>query len=144
LNLFDSLNEASAGFEWRLERDELEDLREKGCLLELDPGDVLIESGAVESDIYILVDGLLIAYSHAEGTLPCGWIRPGEVAGEMAYLLGNNVRTATVKAALPSKVLMVRRQALQQWMETSPALSAKFFHRTAYALARRLRARQST
>jgi len=142
LALFDSLNAAAAGSEWTLENEELQDLYEKGCRLDLRPGDVLIESGSAGSALYILIEGLLVAYPNGECTIPSTWIRPGEVLGEMAYLLGDGVRTATVKAALPSKVAVIEPQTLQKWTETSPALSAKFFRRTAYALAKRLRARE--
>lgn len=142
LAVFESLNEASTGSEWRLDQEELEDLREKGCILDLDSGDVLIESGAVETGLYILVDGLLVVYANAQSTIPTGWLRPGEVLGEVAYLLGDNIRTATVKAALPSKVLLVGGPTLQHWLETSPALSAKFHYQIAFGLARRLRARE--
>ena len=143
LTLFDSLNEASAGPEWVFEREELEALLEKGCLLELGPDEVLIKAGSVESDLYILMEGLLVAYPDGENAIPSNWIRPGEVLGEMAYVLGDSVRRATVKSALPSKVLMVGRQTLQEWAEISPALSAKFFHRIAKVLAKRLLARQT-
>lgn len=142
LRLFESLNEASTGYEWGLEQDELEDLREKGCLLDLNPDDVLIESGAVETGVYILIEGLLGVFANGQSSVPIGWIRPGEVLGEVAYLLGDNIRTATVKAAIPSKVVLVGRQTLQQWQETSPALSAKFHYQIALGLARRLRARE--
>ncbi|MFN0126868.1 MAG: Crp/Fnr family transcriptional regulator [Verrucomicrobiales bacterium] len=142
LAIFEPLNEAAAGHEWRLDDEELEDLREKGCLLRLDAGDVLIESGAVETELYIVVSGLLVAYSHKESSVPIGWSGPGGVLGEMAYLLGDNIRTATVRAVLPSLVVLVGRQSLQQWLETSPALSAKFHHRIASSLAQRLRDQQ--
>jgi hypothetical protein len=143
LALFDSLNEASPDPEWVFEPEELEALREKGCLLELGADEVLIKAGSVESELYILIEGLLVAYPAGGNGIPSNWIRPGEVLGEMAYLLGDSVRRATVKSALPSKVLMVERQTLQEWTETTPALSAKFFHRMAQVLAKRLQARQT-
>lgn len=88
------------------------------CLLEFDPGEVIVQQNTWESSIfYILVDGLLEA-SVAEGAVgnrkKVGEIPPGNSFGEMALLSGTP-RTATVSVAGNQKahVLEFTRPAIR-------------------------------
>lgn len=124
----------------RFSAGEQQALLARGCLLQLESGETLIQSGVAERDLYILVDGALEVVADPKDPAPLAMIQAGEVVGEMSYLLADRVRTATVRAMLPCKVVVIRERVIDGWLEREPRLAAKFFYLLSETLARRVRA----
>lgn len=71
------------------------DLAEKVELLEITAGDILIEQGADDHDIYFILAGCFEVVFH---NTKIGVRGPGEHVGEMAAVLTSLRRSATVRA----------------------------------------------
>jgi len=95
--------------------------------------------GTRERDFFVVLDGAFEVVVDLEDTTPICIITAGDVVGEMAYFLDHQERTATVRALMPSQVVVVRQRVVDKWMNESPKLAAKLFHLTSSVLARRLR-----
>jgi hypothetical protein len=70
---------------------------------QLRPGEVLVRQGDPGSDLYIIVDGVLVVSVDGVDVVELG---PGAVLGERAILHGGR-RAATVSAGTPAKVMIV-------------------------------------
>jgi CRP-like cAMP-binding protein len=93
-------------------------------------GTDIVVQGDAAAEFYVLMEGLAHAYV---GPTRVGTVAPGTVFGEIAVLDGS-VRTATVRAALPSRVLAFPADALPRLLR-QPSVSEKFLR----VLAERLR-----
>jgi Cyclic nucleotide-binding domain len=69
----------------------------------LAPGEPLVEQGEAGTDMFILLDGVLQVEIDGETVAEIG---SGAVLGELA-LLGNGIRTATLRAVRPSRVAVL-------------------------------------
>jgi hypothetical protein len=74
--------------------------RDKPSLRKLQPGDVLVEQGAVGDALFLLLDGIVRVTVDGE---PVAELGPGAVVGERATLEGG-LRTATLTAVTPVRV----------------------------------------
>lgn len=77
------------------------ELAEKVELMEIKTGDVLIEQGADDHDVYFIVGGRFEIVFHGRTIAAKG---PGEHVGEMAAILPSLRRSATVRATEPGLV----------------------------------------
>jgi len=92
-------------------------------LLQLDSGDLLVRKGTADREMYLVLEGELEVDGGAR-------IPRGATIGEMAFLGTPGLRTATVHASAPSRLLVLRRKFLDELADSDP--------RSAYLLARRL------
>lgn len=90
----------------------------------LDQGQVLFEQGDEGDALYALIEGMLeVSFLAMSGRkLALSLMRPGEVFGEIA-LFDNGPRTATITAAVPSRVLRVRRDDVMNQIRKQPDLA---------------------
>jgi len=77
--------------------------------LTVEPGATLVEQGDTGSDLYLLLDGVLLVEVDGE---PVAEIGPGAVLGERAVLEG--ARTATLRAQTRSRVAVVAAELLDR------------------------------
>ena len=75
-------------------------------------GDIIIGQGERGDALYILLRGKVIVYMEAEDS-PIATMEDGEFFGEMA-LLGDQVRTANIKAVNSSRLIRINRRRLLQ------------------------------
>lgn len=80
----------------------------KPKIRKLGQGDVLVEQGAPDDELFVLLDGVL---SVEQGGKELGALGPGSVFGERA-VLENGTRTATLRAVTRCKVAVARRDAI--------------------------------
>jgi Cyclic nucleotide-binding domain len=76
----------------------------------LAPGAILTEQGAPGAELYLVLDGMLIAEVNGE---PVAELGPGAIIGERALLEGGT-RTATVRATTPCKVAAAHADQLDR------------------------------
>jgi hypothetical protein len=73
-------------------------------IVDLEPGEVVMRAGDVDTWMYFVLKGKLAVYAgdFDESTLPVNYITPGEVFGDLA-ILADGLRKATVVADIKSK-----------------------------------------
>ena len=82
----------------------------------LKEGETLVEQGDAGSDLYMLLDGVLVVEANGEAIAEVG---PGTILGEMAQLQDDGKRTATLRAQTPARVAVlpgdaISREALEE------------------------------
>ncbi|HZX93137.1 MAG TPA: cyclic nucleotide-binding domain-containing protein [Myxococcales bacterium] len=80
-------------------------------ILEIEPGELLVRKGTADREMYVVLQGELSVEGGAR-------IGPGEPMGEMAFLGTPGLRTATVHASQPSRLLVLRRRFLDELAKT--------------------------
>ncbi len=89
-------------------------------------GQNLCKEGDHSSQIYFIQDGSLEIIKEVGGAeVRLTKLSSGAMAGEMAFYTGE-VRSATIRASLPSNVYVLSATALQQLRASHPALASKF------------------
>jgi monovalent cation:H+ antiporter, CPA1 family len=88
----------------------LELVYEKTLAVRHMPGDIVIQEGDRDDSLYIIIHGTVIV---SRGGEVVAELTDGNFFGEMA-LLGNQVRTATVKIKEPTTLLKLRRKEILQ------------------------------
>jgi CRP-like cAMP-binding protein len=108
-------------------------------LRQLEPGEHLLEEGAVSDRVYFLLDGsLVVTLALAAGSVEAGRFGPGTVFGEVA-LLDPGPATATVTASEPAAVLVLGRDALDDLRVHHPRAASSVLHALAHVLSERIR-----
>ena len=83
-------------------------------------GEVLVREGDEADDVYVISSGELVATtSSAHGDVIVGRIGEGQVVGEVTVIAGGR-RTATLTAAGPAEVQVIRRADFEQWLDDHP------------------------
>ena len=83
-------------------------------------GEVLVREGDEADDVYVISSGELVATtSSAHGEVTVGRIGEGQVVGEVTVIAGGR-RTATLTAAGPAEVQVIRRVDFEQWLDEHP------------------------
>lgn len=84
-------------------------------------GDLVIEQGEKGDSLYIINHGELTIYKTEHKDKPIAELKSGDFFGEMA-LLGEQVRTANVKANKPTSLLRLTRKDVLLMAESEPEL----------------------
>ncbi|MFZ4595861.1 MAG: cyclic nucleotide-binding domain-containing protein, partial [Verrucomicrobiaceae bacterium] len=84
--------------------DQLDDVLNSSSYVQCEPGDAIIKEGAVDSRIYVLLNGEVDVCK--EGKVLATIARPGEIFGELA-VVNDDRRSASVVASKPSVCLAV-------------------------------------
>ncbi len=94
-----------------------------GTVLDLADGELLIEEGAVDNSLHIVIDGNLAVTRKAAGG---DWVtlhvlRRGELAGELGFIDGLE-HSASLRAMGPTRVFSMTRARFDPLLETNPQL----------------------
>jgi CRP-like cAMP-binding protein len=102
----------------------------------LSPGEVLIERGAVNKDIYLLLEGKCSIT--AANNLPLGEMVSGDLIGEVSYV---DERRTTAQVSAQSSVVLAHlsAQVLDGKMQADLGFASRFYRGVASVLAFRLR-----
>lgn len=100
------------------------------------PGEVIIERGAVNKDIYLLVEGKCSVT--AANNLSLGEIESGDLIGEVSYV-DERRTTSQVSAQTPVVLAHLSAQTLAGKLQTDLGFAARFYRGVASVLAFRLR-----
>jgi predicted acylesterase/phospholipase RssA/CRP-like cAMP-binding protein len=83
-------------------------------------GEVLVREGDHADDVYVISSGELVATTRsAYGDVTVGRIGEGQVVGEVTVIAGGR-RTATLTAAGPAEVQVIRRADFERWLDEHP------------------------
>ena len=99
----------------------LDQLSHRSKLVNFLQGDLVIGQGEQGDSLYIINHGEVIIFKTGQEDQPIAELRAGDFFGEMA-LLGEQVRTANVKASKPSSLLRLRRKDVLLMAENEPEL----------------------
>jgi len=106
-------------------RDDLKDILESAEIETLNAGQVLIEEGANDTDIYVVRSGsMTVEKVIADKPVFLSYVPAGSYVGEMA-LFEDGQRTATVKAAVKSEVIKLKGEHFQTLLSANPKLADK-------------------
>jgi CRP-like cAMP-binding protein len=107
-----------------------------GHVVECDAGQVILREGDEGDEAYVLLDGeVAITQGTGPSARDLGRARPNEVLGELA-LFGSGIRTATVRAIRPSRLLAIERQAFLALLHEYPSLAINLLRYQTRRLAR--------
>ena len=94
--------------------------------LDIEPGEEIISEGTASEEMYVVVEGeFTVTKKAAAKNVVLAQLGPGEVVGEIA-LLDMAPRTATVSAALPSKVIRVPAEAFERLLGDASVVRRMF------------------
>ena len=107
---------------------DLERLYAQAQPMELGPNDLLIEEGAPGDALFVLIDGeLQVTKRSGAQDVKVDVRSPGAVIGEMS-LLDNSPRSASVRALVPSHLLMISKEVFERVLSTSPSAALATLH----------------
>jgi cyclic nucleotide-binding protein len=87
----------------------------------LEPGETLVEQGAQEDDLFLLLDGVLDV--EVDGAV-VAQVGPGAMLGERAALEGGT-RTATLRAVTPCRLVVLAPEQISKYELTELALTRR-------------------
>lgn len=95
----------------------------EGCpRLRLMPGDTLIEAGARNATLYLVLSGELRVYAGGRDLPANAMLAAGDCAGEMSLIDGDSA-SALVLAAAPSELLAIPHERMWELMDVTPLLA---------------------
>jgi CRP/FNR family cyclic AMP-dependent transcriptional regulator len=111
-------------------------------LLDLSDGSVLVKEGSADDHLFIIVSGALGVVRHPQDEPPVTLhtLVSGDFAGELSFI-DDTVRYASLVAVGPTRVMSLRRPALEALLTSEPQIVYRVMRaivRTAHAIQRRL------
>ncbi len=94
-----------------------ERLCERGAVVDAPPGTEVVQRDAIDQDLYLILEGALEVYSNGVLRTTLG---PGETFGEIAFLSPGRRRSASVRAVVPSRLLVLSKATIEKLEEHSP------------------------
>ncbi len=108
-----------------LTRDDVAELVEAAEIKDVRAGEIVIEEGGEDKEIYIIRRGSMVVEKDLGGNpVFLSYLPAGSYFGEMAVIDGS-LRTATVKAAIKSEVIRFPGAAFMALLDRKPQLRAK-------------------
>jgi hypothetical protein len=121
-----------------LTENEMKACIERSIVIRCAAGDRLLKQGGTGRNIFLVLDGRLDV---SDGGAVVGDVRPGEVVGEMAYLLGQPRRFDVDVVEPDTRVLSLSERTLRWLEQTNPGVAMKLLANISKQLCRRLTTR---
>ncbi|MEM9301960.1 MAG: cyclic nucleotide-binding domain-containing protein [Pseudomonadota bacterium] len=119
---------------------DLKDLETLGSVEEYAAKAVILEQSMDCDAVYWMLEGVVqVDFHQLYNNDVLAYLGPGDLFGEMSYLLGGNTSAAVV-ATQPVKLVRIPFSELAKLVDTRPELAARFYKTLAHTLAGRLRA----
>ena len=104
------------------------------------PGEVLIQEGAKQTSIYVIVKGEAKVQRDHEGfAIELSRHGPGEIFGDMSFVEGQAASASVVAGDEEVLVFIIHHDHISTLMGQNPAFAARFYQSLAEILSRRLR-----
>ena len=127
------------GFAQGLTDEERKQLSSFGQWTSADPGTEVIQEGAQQDSLYLVVSGLLHVQTSTTGRpIFLGKLKAGDSIGEI-NIFDAGEASASVSANEFATLWSISRQRLEEFMENHPAAAAKVVFAIATQLSKRLR-----
>jgi predicted GNAT family N-acyltransferase len=110
-------------------------LADQGFLMKVQAGQLLTKKGLVQREMFVVLEGTFEVH---DGSRRLRVVGPGEVIGEVGFFGTSEQRSASVTAAEPGQVLVIRRRWLDELRQSDPACAADILFELARALADRM------
>lgn len=111
-------------------------MRQASVRIERAPGQVVIDSGIVNHDIFLLLDGQ--CQVQAPNGMALDAIRSGDLIGEISFV-DRRKTTARVTAGTRAVLAQLSAEVMGNKLASDPAFAARFYQGVASVLAYRLR-----
>jgi len=86
----------------------------------LEPGAVLCEEGATDTDVFLIRSGLVdVERETDEGIIVVAQMGPGKLVGEVSNAMGG-ARSATLRATEPTEVSVLSQAEFLAWLDANP------------------------
>jgi hypothetical protein len=132
---FEELESTRASLFDEMSDDHMQLCVRKSTMIDCHPGDRILKRGNTAQNLYVLLDGILEVRNDGD---VLAVIMPGEVFGEIAFLLGR-ARTADVVAvAENTRVLSLSESALRRLIDDEPAVASQLLLNVSRILCWRL------
>ena len=103
-------------------------------------GALILSQKTENTGVYWIREGMVrIELSRLYKDIVIAGIGPGEMFGEMSFLMDDHKTTSTVVAHKDVEVMFVDRETLDKLLEENDGLAARFYKTAAITLAQRLK-----
>lgn len=127
------------GFASDFDEDERRQLGGFGEFLSLNDGDTLIEEGAKQDSLFLIVFGTYHVQTEATGRpVLLGSLKAGDTVGEVNIFDAGSASASVVSKSI-SQVWRIDRSRLEQYLEAHPHEAARLLVNIATQLSKRLR-----
>jgi CRP-like cAMP-binding protein len=106
--------------------DDMFDILHELKVKKFEKGDIILEKGQAGKYLFVIYQGaveVIQIFKDVESAI--GHIKAGDCFGEMSLLTGEPV-SATIRASVPSTIIMLERPAFRKLMETTPQMGLMF------------------
>jgi CRP-like cAMP-binding protein len=121
---------------WACSRKELQLVSKQGERRSAPAGEVLVKEGSVGAELFVILEGAARVLRQERKVATLG---PGDFFGDLS-LLDRAPRNATVVAATPVELIVIRQPAFDELLATGPNIAKKMLA----GMARRLRDQDAT
>ncbi len=128
-------DERSRTFLDTLPETSIKKLASKGFMMEVPAERTIVRQDLVEKEMFFILDGAFVV--EAGGRI-IAHLHRGDVFGEIALLVDEGRRTATIRSLTAGRVLVLRRRFLVELMEDDPQLSSRILFNLSRILAERM------
>lgn len=123
-----------AGFLESLSPETRERLSAEGLVMSVPAGQLVTEKGLAQRELFLIVDGLFEA---VDGERRLALMEEGDVIGETAFFSAEGRRSASVRALLDGRVVVLRRSLIDRLRTSDPSCAAELLFELARVQADR-------
>ena len=110
-------------------------LASKGFIMDVPADRTVVRQDLIEKEMFFILEGAFVVEA---GRRVLAHLHRGDVFGEIALLVDEGRRTATIRSITEGRVLVLRRRFLEELMKDDPGLSSRILFNLSRILAERL------
>jgi hypothetical protein len=107
----------------------------KGFIMDVPADRTVVRQDLIEKEMFFILEGAFVVEA---GDTVLAHLHRGDVFGEIALLVDEGRRTATIRSLTEGRVLVLRRRFLEELMRDDPALSSRILFNLSRILAERM------
>jgi N-acyl-L-homoserine lactone synthetase len=110
-------------------------LASKGFIMDVPADRTVVRQDLIEKEMFFILEGAFVVEA---GERVLAHLHRGDVFGEIALLVDDGRRTATIRSVTEGRVLVLRRRFLEELMRDDPGLSSRILFNLSRILAERM------
>ncbi len=107
----------------------------KGFIMDIPAERTVVRQDLIEKEMFFILEGAFVVEA---GGRVLAHLHRGDVFGEIALLVDEGRRTATIRSVTDGRVLVLRRRFLEELMRDDPTLSSRILFNLSRILAERM------